>query len=584
MASQTLDQQISTSSTNGSRTAPVGAEIPVNIQGSRPMPAVGGVEQAPVPFVEQTNTVIVFANGAVIRLTEGVFPGQILILKNLKNDHEAACRVISSKSIGNVQGYVEVEFTHQTSGFWDGDSKPSAAPSAAPADAGTDSLPEAADQIKYKAPTSSSAAPSEDDAMSKALADAFSSLMSPATKSAISETTASPNPNGSSSAAVMPKTPSETMRSPGLGTKIPAIPPAPSGAGTRSSVLSNAKPVAIGDIIGSAPSVSTFESQATDTSYKPPSAYRGIEPRKSSVAPEPPVRAVSRPAQSAVPRVPQRKSGGQWVWMLAGVAASAALMVGGFFGYRWYVGGGAPASPAQTAAATNSSHAAVPTSADPVSPTTAKSAGLEPERVVVKATPLDPPATGAASNSKAPSVSTSSPSPVENARTTKGESQPSAAPTRQSSVLTMKSKMATPKAPNGAARQAAASNMAMPDIGNSDSSATAALPTTALGGSLAAPPGGSISGSTMVQPKLLNSTAPVYPRSASINSIEGDVRIDAIIGINGHVGAMKVLDGPMELRQSAMVAVAQWRYEPAKLDGKAISTHLIVLVKFRLNR
>ena len=113
---------------------------------------------------------------------------------------------------------------------------------------------------------------------------------------------------------------------------------------------------------------------------------------------------------------------------------------------------------------------------------------------------------------------------------------------------------------------------------------SAALPTTSLGGSLAALPGGSISGSTMVQPKLLNSTAPVYPRSASINSIEGDVKIDAIIGINGHVGAMKVLDGPMELRQSAMVAVAQWRYEPAKLDGKAISTHLIVLVKFRLNR
>lgn len=584
MASQTLDQQLSSSGTNGNRTAPVGAEIPVSVQGSRPMPAVGGVEQAPVPFVEQTKTVIVFANGAVVRLAEGVFPGQILIVKNLKTDREAACRVISSKSIGNVQGYVEVEFTHSTSGFWEGTGS-------APAQAVTEAQiaqasREASRDFEQASNKNQSSEPaSEDDAMSKALADAFSSLMSPATQT--------PSPNAKPGTNSTP----EAMRSPGLNTKVPNIPSSPSNASARSSVLANAKPVAIADLIGAPPANTFAEAEPAEPGYKPPSAYRGIEPRKSSVQPDPPARAVARPVEQAqVSRVAAKpKSGGQWVWMLAGVAASAVLIVGGFFGYQWYVGGGTPFT-ASSAAASSSpavSSAPVASSTSPVStpspkqaaPGTPNSASLEPERVIVKAPPEPQPVSTRVNPRETISPSTSSSTANSKSATPKTEVPSAATPARQSSVLTMKSKMAAPKAPGNTARQASAVNSALPDIANTGSSnSVAALPSNALGGSLAAPPGGALANSSIKQPKLITSVAPIYPQSATLNGVEGNVTLDAVIGENGHVGAMKIVEGPMPLRQAAMAAVSQWRYEPAKLDGKAISSHLIVTVQFRLKK
>ena len=592
MASQTLDQQLSSSGTNENRTAPVGAEIPVSVQGSRPMPAVGGVEQAPVPFVEQTKTVIVFANGAVVRLTEGVFPGQILIVKNLKTDREAACRVISSKSIGNVQGYVEVEFTHSTSAFWEGNG---AAPSPTVTEA---QIVEASREASRDfAPASdkkqSSEQASEDYAMSKALADAFSSLMSPATRTPVPDSATKPN-------AIPANSTPEAMRSPGLNTKVPSIPASPAASSPRTSTLANAKPVAIADLIG-APASSTFsESEPAESGYKPPSAYRGIEPRKSSVQPDEPSRAVARQLeQPQVSRVtPTAKSGGQWLWMLAGVAASAILMAGGFFGYRWYVGGGAPfsassaaassspspvssaaSSPAGTTTSSPSGPASKPASANP---NAANSASFEPERVIVKATPEPQPVSSRVNSREAGSLSSSNSNA--NSAAPKNETQPPT-PARQSTVLAMKNKMAAPKAPGNAARQASAVNSALPDIANAGSSSSvASLPSNALGGTLAAPPGGVASNSSVIQPKLISTVAPVYPQAATMNGVEGDVRIDAVIGENGHVGAMKILEGPMPLRQAAMAAVSQWRYDPAKLDGKSISSHLVVLVHFRLKK
>jgi TonB family protein len=112
---------------------PVCTEIGVSVQGSAHT-AAGG--QASQPFLEQTTTVIVFAQGGVVRLSESVTPGQILILRHLRTNDEAACRVVSVKSNPNVKGYVELEFLQPSPGFW-GMDLPAAGgartPSAAPA-------------------------------------------------------------------------------------------------------------------------------------------------------------------------------------------------------------------------------------------------------------------------------------------------------------------------------------------------------------------------------------------------------------------------------------------------------------------
>ncbi|GAC1622617.1 MAG: hypothetical protein NVS9B13_15610 [Candidatus Acidiferrum sp.] len=98
----------------GGRVQPVALEVPVSLNGAR---TVDGSDKRE-PFSETTKTVLVFGNGAVIRLTSNVAPGQLLFLTNEKTKREVVCQVVKSKSYRNVSGYVELEFTEPSVGFW----------------------------------------------------------------------------------------------------------------------------------------------------------------------------------------------------------------------------------------------------------------------------------------------------------------------------------------------------------------------------------------------------------------------------------------------------------------------------------
>ena len=100
-------QQISTSQ-------PVTLEVPVTVNGAR---AVEGSDKRE-PFSETTSTVLVLVNGAVIRLSSAVAPGQLLFLTNEKTKKEVVCQVVKSKNYGSTSGYVELEFTEPVLGFW----------------------------------------------------------------------------------------------------------------------------------------------------------------------------------------------------------------------------------------------------------------------------------------------------------------------------------------------------------------------------------------------------------------------------------------------------------------------------------
>src|SRR5262249_789814 len=93
---------------------PIALEIPVTVNGARAMEGTDKRE----PFIENTTTVLVFANGAVIRLTSTVQPGQLLFLTNEKTHKEVVCQVVKSKSDRHSSGYVELQFTESISGFW----------------------------------------------------------------------------------------------------------------------------------------------------------------------------------------------------------------------------------------------------------------------------------------------------------------------------------------------------------------------------------------------------------------------------------------------------------------------------------
>lgn len=98
----------------GSRPQPVALEVPVTVNGAR---AVEGSDKRE-PFSETTKTVLVFGNGAVIRLGSPVSAGQLLFLTNEKTKKEVVCQVVKSKNYKSVSGYVELEFTESVVGFW----------------------------------------------------------------------------------------------------------------------------------------------------------------------------------------------------------------------------------------------------------------------------------------------------------------------------------------------------------------------------------------------------------------------------------------------------------------------------------
>lgn len=93
---------------------PVPLEVPVTVNGAR---TVEGSDKRE-PFSESTQTVLVFHNGAVIRLNSSVTSGQLLFLTNDKTKKEVVCQVVKSRNYRNVSGYVELEFTEAVAGFW----------------------------------------------------------------------------------------------------------------------------------------------------------------------------------------------------------------------------------------------------------------------------------------------------------------------------------------------------------------------------------------------------------------------------------------------------------------------------------
>ena len=96
------------------RTQPVALEIPVTVNGAR---TVEGSDKRE-PFSESTKTVLIFNQGAVIRIATPVAAGQLVFLTNEKSKKEVVCQVVKSKPGPGAAGYVELQFTEPAAGFW----------------------------------------------------------------------------------------------------------------------------------------------------------------------------------------------------------------------------------------------------------------------------------------------------------------------------------------------------------------------------------------------------------------------------------------------------------------------------------
>lgn len=111
---------------------PVSLEVPVRLQGDSAELAT---------FFEDTHTVLVFPEGAVLRLAGQLHPGQRVLLTNRNTRQQLSCRVVYARPHPGVKGYAEVQFAGAAPGFWEGAVQPAGVIPLAP---GRSALPESA--------------------------------------------------------------------------------------------------------------------------------------------------------------------------------------------------------------------------------------------------------------------------------------------------------------------------------------------------------------------------------------------------------------------------------------------------------
>ncbi len=90
--------------------------------------------------------------------------------------------------------------------------------------------------------------------------------------------------------------------------------------------------------------------------------------------------------------------------------------------------------------------------------------------------------------------------------------------------------------------------------------------------------------SVVMQTKLVKVVPPKYPEAARKKNVQGDVKLDIVIGKNGAVKSANVTDGPKELTKAAIDAVKHWRYQPTVSNGKAIEVETAVDLQFKLTK
>lgn len=83
-------------------------------------------------------------------------------------------------------------------------------------------------------------------------------------------------------------------------------------------------------------------------------------------------------------------------------------------------------------------------------------------------------------------------------------------------------------------------------------------------------------------PKLIHKVEPVYTRAAREAAVQGTVVLDVVIGVEGKITAARLLS-PMGfgLDDEAERVAAQWRFQPAKKNGRPVPVAATVEVNFR---
>ena len=99
----------------------------------------------------------------------------------------------------------------------------------------------------------------------------------------------------------------------------------------------------------------------------------------------------------------------------------------------------------------------------------------------------------------------------------------------------------------------------------------------------ATPPAPVHVGGSIKPPQKIKDSKPVYPEEARRAKVQGVVIIEATLGVDGKVSAVKLLRPIPMLNDAAVKAVKEQVYKPTLVDGVAVSVVMTVPVIFTLD-
>ncbi len=562
----------------GARANPVALEVPVNATGTRP----GSGPDKRELFSEETETVLVFADGAMIRLSAAVATGQLIFLTNKKTNIEVVCQVVGKRNYRPTSCYVELQFTEAMKDFW-GVTFPEGSPGE------ENALPASVESVETAEVTEDGAethAPAPTGQEVEELREQVELLRKQLAELKQAETSARAVAQMAEPAAIsVPVTPPPAVESRSIAAERPvelmdnsepaptlapeikiAVPPPP--VTLVPPVAAPSAPPALTKNFGLSADVAQAKrgeqvlatGRTTHVAMSLPNREAAkIDPEQEVIdqlLPQPSLDFSKAPAlvRGADPNdpysiyKPTRAKMGKWtlvalVMVLAGVVGAGVWRSGVVqsllsMRHKKEIPEEATAGPGKSAAAGQA-----------------------------VATKDGEPANGGATEKRAeaPVATAAAPSTLVVSKDLKGAKAADfhaagPVPEAPSKVAEKKNgKEATAKRVSGGNKkkvaEVAEEKKVVEEVPVADDA-------------------------PLVPARLLKAVSPVYPPDAMRGFITGDVKLQAEVDASGQIGKMEVLSGPVALRPAAMEAMKQYVYAPATKGAKGVASTVKVTIKF----
>jgi TonB family protein len=546
------------------RSNPVCLEVPIVV---RSLP--GENANASGPTREEGRTVIVFDNGAVLRISKQLPPGQTVILSN-QQGRDVVCRVMGGRNLPN-KGYIEIEFIEQVDDFWriHQTSIPASISASVPVSASSPTLSVPAQAAPPTMPVESSPAPRVDPQAS--LPDM--------------------EMNASSGSAPTFEDVADLMR---MSPKVMAVQESKEKKRDKRIEAATSTQKSKDEFSGSLAETGKSVSPASGTKVTPLISESPSEKPAIPQARETASAAARKPSQPDVlagkgvlasPYSASPSAASESRKPMPLIAGGAALVLVGFgAGYFMMHRGTAPKATPAAAVSEASAPASPVTSTAALEPASQPPINQVPPPAQVPSQTIQPISASASVTTESSALEAPDSQSTRSSGRTPEASKPDRTQAHRPTISNLK--MKSPSAPNQSqAKLADGSSLSAADVTSTSATTGGALLASVMSAQPAPPSGLSTAPAprTVREPQLLSSTHAVYPTFARQSNVQGKVVVNATVDAKGDVVSVNAVSGPPFLRQAAVDAVKQWKYSPAQIDGRPTSAQVTVTLEFRLN-